>query len=168
MFFIFMGVSGCGKTTLGRMTAEALGVPFYEGDDYHPQENVDKMSRGIPLNDEDRDGWLEALSQIIRDGLAKGESGVMTCSALKEKYRRRLQVDRDQVRFIYLKGSYELIRDRMAAREGHYMPADLLQSQFDTLEEPQDAFTVDIEQSPEAALEEILNVLNGMGFDKRK
>jgi carbohydrate kinase (thermoresistant glucokinase family) len=151
-----MGVSGCGKTTLGRMTAEALSLSFYEGDDYHPPENVDKMSRGIPLNDDDRAGWLEALSQIIRDGVARGESGVMTCSALKEKYRQRLQVDADQVHFIYLKGTYDLIRARMEAREGHYMPAALLQSQFDTLEEPQDVFTVDISQSPEAALAKTL------------
>lgn len=164
MFIIFMGVAGCGKTTIGKMAAEALGVPFYEGDDYHPPENVDKMSRGIPLNDDDRAGWLAALANILREGIAKGESGVMSCSALKEKYRRQLRVDADQVRFIYLKGSYDLIWARMEAREGHYMPAALLQSQFDALEEPKNVFTVDIAQSPEAILEEVLDYLRELGL----
>lgn len=164
MFFIFMGVAGCGKTTLGKMTAEALDVPYYEGDDYHSPANVEKMSRGVPLNDDDRVGWLGALADIIREGIIKGESGVIACSALKEKYRRRLRVDADQVHFIYLKGSYDLIRKRMEMRDGHYMPPALLQSQFDTLEKPEDAFTVDIAQSPEAALEDVLEYLREFGF----
>jgi len=156
MFIIYMGVSGCGKTTVGKMTAEALGVPYYEGDVYHPQDNVEKMSRGIPLNDEDRDQWLQKLSDLLQEKLAKGESGVLSCSALKEKYRDRLNVDPQRVHFIYLKGPYELILNRMTARSAHYMPAELLQSQFDTLEEPEDIFTIDIDQSPEAILNKAL------------
>ncbi|MCB2209652.1 gluconokinase [bacterium] len=164
MFIIFMGVAGCGKTTLGKITAEALGVHFYEGDDFHPPENVEKMANGIPLNDDDRAGWLAALATIIREGLAQGESGVMSCSALKEKYREQLRVDADRVKFIYLKGSYDLIRGRMAAREGHYMPPELLQSQFDTLEEPEGVLTVDIAQPPETMLGEVLVYLHEIGF----
>lgn len=149
MFVIFMGVSGCGKTTIGEMTAETLGVPYYEGDEHHPQENVDKMSRGIPLTDEDRESWLQRLSDLIQEKLAKGESGVLSCSALKKKYRDRLKVDPDKVHFIYLKGSYELIRERMGKRTNHYMPAELLMSQFETLEEPEEIFTIKINQPPE-------------------
>lgn len=164
MFIIFMGVAGCGKTTLGKITAEALGVPFYEGDEFHPQENVEKMSQGIPLTDEDRSGWLETLAELIRTHLEQGDSGILTCSALKEKYRQRLRVDKDLVHFIFLKGSYEVIQDRMSGRTGHYMPVELLKSQFDALEEPEDAFVVDIEQSPEEAMEDILEYLQGIGF----
>lgn len=156
MFIIFMGVSGCGKTTIGKMMAEVLDVPYYEGDEYHPQENVDKMSRGIPLDDDDRDGWLQRLSDLIREKLDKGESGVLSCSALKKEYRDRLRVDPDRVHFIYLKGSYELIRDRMKKRKNHYMPANLLKSQFETLEEPGQVFTIDIDQSPEEILAQVM------------
>lgn len=156
MFIIYMGVSGCGKTTIAKMTAEALGVPYYEGDAYHPQDNVEKMSRGIPLTDEDRDQWLQRLSDLLQEKLAKGDSGVLSCSALKEKYRDRLNVDPQRIRFIYLKGPYELILNRMTARSAHYMPAELLQNQFDTLEEPEDIFTIDIDQPPEAILDKAL------------
>jgi carbohydrate kinase (thermoresistant glucokinase family) len=138
------------------MTAEALGVPYYEGDAYHPQDNVEKMSRGIPLTDEDRDQWLQRLSDLLQEKLAKGDSGVLSCSALKEKYRDRLNVDPQRIRFIYLKGPYELILNRMTARSAHYMPAELLQSQFDSLEEPEDVFTIDIDQPPEAILDKAL------------
>ena len=156
MFIIFMGVSGCGKTTIGKMTAKTLGVPYYEGDEYHPQENVEKMSRGIPLNDDDRDGWLRKLSDLIQDKLGNGESGILSCSALKEKYRDRLRVDPEKVHFIYLKGSYDLIRERMEKRANHYMPADLLRSQFDTLEEPDNVFTIEIDQTPDEILSQAI------------
>ena len=150
-----MGVSGCGKTTVGKMTAKTLGVSYYEGDEYHPQENVEKMSRGISLNDKDRDSWLQRLSDLIQEKLEKGETGVLSCSALKEKYRNRLMVDPNKVHFIYLKGSYRLIRERMEKRINHYMPADLLISQFETLEEPDQIFTIEIDQSPEKILRNV-------------
>ncbi|MDW7755662.1 MAG: gluconokinase [Brevefilum sp.] len=156
MFIIFMGVSGCGKTTIGKMTAETLDVSYYEGDEYHPKENVDKMSRGIPLTDEDRDAWLEKLTQLIQSKLDRGESGVLSCSALKEQYRERLYIDPQKVHFIYLKGSYDLILKRLTERTDHYMPPKLLKSQFETLEEPQNAFTINIDQAPEAILQQAL------------
>lgn len=153
MFLIVMGVSGCGKSTIGKSLAELLGWPFYDGDDFHPAENVAKMSQGIPLNDEDRAGWLAALADLIRGSLSQGKPGVLACSALKQKYRDQLCVDPAQVKFIYLKGSYELIKARMLARPGHYMKPGMLDSQFATLEEPQNALTVDIGQSPQQILE---------------
>ena len=154
-----MGVSGCGKTTIGKMTAEALGVPYYEGDDYHPLENVEKMTLGIPLNDEDRDGWLQRLADLMREKLAEGESGILSCSALKKKYRDHLMVEPEKVHFIYLKGRYKLIRERMKKRRNHYMPAGLLRSQFETLEEPDDIFTIEIDRSPEEILTQVMNYI---------
>jgi gluconokinase len=152
MFLIVMGVSGCGKSTIGKSLAEDVGWPFYDGDDFHPAENVTKMSQGIPLTDADRADWLAALARLIRDSLQKGQPGVLACSALKQKYRDELMVDPVQVKFIYLKGSYELIKARMEARPGHYMKPGMLDSQFATLEEPTDALTVEIEQTPEEIL----------------
>lgn len=166
MFIILMGVSGCGKTTIGEMIGKVLDVPYYEGDEYHPPENVNKMAQGIPLTDKDREGWLDSLSQLIRAKLDKDESGVLSCSALKQKYRDRLCVNQDLVRFIYLKGSYRLIRSRMQARSEHYMPAKLLKSQFEALEEPDDVFTVNIDQSPEDILQVVHTYLQGIGFPK--
>ena len=164
MFIIFMGVSGCGKTTIGKRTADKLGVPYYEGDEFHPQKNIEKMSHGIPLTDEDREYWLEQMSQLIQTQLDADESGVLSCSALKEVYRKRLCIDPDRVRFIYLKGSYELILSRLRDRTEHYMPAHLLASQFEALEEPNDVFTVDINQSTEAILDEVFAYLVEIGF----
>ncbi len=156
MFIIFMGVSGCGKTTIGKQTARALNLPYYEGDDFHPKSNIKKMSQGNPLTDEDRDAWLEKLSQLIQSKLDHGESGVLSCSALKQQYRERLNVDPQKVHFIYLKGSYDLILKRLSARTDHYMPPALLRSQFETLEEPQNIFTINIDQAPEAILQQAL------------
>ena len=166
MFFIFMGVSGCGKTTIGEKTAEILGVPYYEGDSFHPKDNVEKMSQGIPLNDEDRSEWLTTLADLISHKLEEGESGVLSCSALKEKYREQLRVDPDLVHFIYLKGSYDLIRYRMEKRTGHYMPPGLLRSQFETLEEPENVCTIQIDQPPEEIVQETLDFIRRMGFGR--
>ena len=172
MFIILMGVSGWGKTTVGKKLANALDLPYYEGDAFHPQENVEKMASGIPLTDEDRAGWLEKLSELIHARLQEGASGILSCSALKEKYREMLRVYQDQVRFIYLKGTYQLILTRMEDRKGHYMPSDLLKSQFDALEEPENVLTIDIDQSPDAIVEEALKYLHQIGFteghDQRK
>jgi len=156
MFIIFMGVSGCGKTTIGKRTARKLNLPYYEGDDFHPDANVEKMSQGIPLTDEDRDAWLDKLKELIQSKLNKGESGILSCSALKEKYRERLNVDPQKVHFIYLKGSYDLILKRLTARTDHYMPAELLQSQFEALEEPLNVYKINIDQAPKAILNKAL------------
>jgi carbohydrate kinase (thermoresistant glucokinase family) len=166
MFIIFMGVSGCGKTTIGKQTARALNLPYYEGDDFHPESNIEKMSHGIPLTDGDRDAWLEKLAQLIQSKLDRGESGVLSCSALKEQYRERLNVNPQKVFFIYLKGSYDLILKRLSARLDHYMPPALLRSQFETLKEPEDIFTIDINQTPEAILEQVLQYIYQVNFIK--
>jgi gluconokinase len=164
MFIIFMGVSGCGKTTIGKLTADKLGVPFFEGDEYHPQQNIKKMSHGIPLTDEDRDLWLESLAQLIQRELDLGVSGVLSCSALKDKYRQRLRVDPYKVRFIYLRGSYDLILRRLQNRSDHYMPTQLLTSQYEALEEPNDVMTVNIDQETEAIIAEVFAYLAEIGF----
>lgn len=143
-FFIVMGVSGCGKTTVGTALADRLGWDFYDADDFHPPENVAKMASGIPLNDDDRYPWLVALHDLISDSLADRKSGVLACSALQESYREILLDDNDNVQIVYLKGSFDLILSRMQARSGHYMKPEMLQSQFNALEEPRDAMVVPI------------------------
>jgi gluconokinase len=159
MIIILMGVSGSGKTTVGRLLARDLGWPFYDGDDFHPQANIDKMRQGIPLTDADRDSWLTALRRQIDNLIGNHQSAVLACSALKQAYRDRLRGDWPEVRFIYLKGDYALIRRRLRKRRGHFMKADLLTSQFATLEEPQGVPTVDIAQTPEAIVECIKQAL---------
>ena len=159
MFLIVMGVSGSGKSTIGRLLAERLGWPFYDGDDFHLPANVAKMSQGIPLDDADRAGWLAALAALIRENLQAGRSGVLACSALKQRYRDQLSVDPAQVKFIYLKGSYELIKSRMQSRPGHYMKPGMLDSQFAALEEPLDAITVGIDRLANKVVDEIVRQL---------
>jgi gluconokinase len=143
-FFILMGVSGCGKTTVGKLLATRLGWGFYDADDYHPPANIAKMAAGIPLDDDDRTPWLAALHDLISSCLSDNRPGVLACSALKERYRQVLLAGNDGVQIVYLKGTLELIQARMTARLGHYMKPAMLQSQFDTLEEPTEAITVDI------------------------
>jgi gluconokinase len=148
VIIIVMGVSGSGKTTIGRLLADELRWPFYEGDDFHPSANIQKMTHGMALTDEDRSGWLDALSQLIRQLGGEGRSAVIACSALKQAYRDALVGKNTDVRCVYLKGSRDLIRERMERRHGHYMKADLLESQFDILEEPVQAVVVDITEPP--------------------
>jgi carbohydrate kinase (thermoresistant glucokinase family) len=133
---VVMGVSGSGKTTVAVLLAAALGWEFQEGDALHPPANVEKMSRGVPLTDEDRWPWLELIARRIDGWLAAGRSGVVTCSALKHAYRRLIVGDRPRVRLVYLQGDRALIHQRMAARHEHFMPLALLDSQLATLEEP--------------------------------
>ena len=147
MVIILMGVSGAGKTMVGRMLATAVGFQFYDADDFHPPANIDKMSRGMPLDDADRQPWLETLGALVRQCLAAQTDAVLGCSALKEAYRRYLSLD-PRVRLVYLKADQELIRERLLQRRGHFMNPALLESQFATLEEPQDAFWVDAALSP--------------------
>lgn len=133
---VVMGVSGSGKTTIGEALAARLAWDFVDGDDLHPPANVAKMHAGQPLDDDDRAPWLDAIAARIDAWRAQGISGIVTCSALKRRYRERIIGDRDWVRLIYLDGSRALIAERLAARRGHFMPASLLDSQFDTLEPP--------------------------------
>ena len=156
MIVVLMGVSGTGKTTVGRLLAHDLGWPFYEGDDYHSPANVEKMRHGIPLTDADRDGWLAALRTVI-DGVSG--SAVLACSALKAAYRDRLAGGRDDVRFVHLTGDPALLRQRLEQRRGHYMPASLLDSQLATLEPPAGAITVDVGGTPAAIVATIRRAL---------
>ena len=133
---VVMGVSGSGKTTVAERLADKLGWRFVEGDRLHPPANVEKMRQGIPLTDADRAPWLDRIGEELKTWAAEGRSGVMTCSALKRAYRDRIRSARPDVRFVYVKGSEALIAARVAARHHEYMPASLLRSQFDTLEEP--------------------------------
>jgi len=159
MFVIVMGVSGSGKTTIGRLLANQMDCRFYEGDDFHPPANVAKMSAGIPLTDEDRAGWLAALAELIQTGLNHEECGVIACSALKEKYRHMLAVDPGKVKFVYLKGSFEVVLPRLQKRRGHFMKPGLLHSQFTALEEPSTALVFDIRQSPEGIVQKVMEQL---------
>ena len=151
---IVMGVSGCGKTTVGKMLADTLKGSFFDADDFHPKENIAKMSKGLPLTDEDRSGWLEILAEHLKKREAEGVT-VLACSALKEKYRTTLSKDLKNCKWVWLHGSYELIYKRMTQREGHYMSQDLLKSQFDILEEPAYALKVDIGSNPEQIINQI-------------
>lgn len=159
MFVVVMGVSGSGKSTIGRQLAERLGCAFHDGDDYHPAANVAKMAAGIPLDDNDRAEWLAALATLIADGLSRGECGVIACSALKKRYRDVLCLDAQRVRFIYLRGRYNDILARLESREGHFMKATMLQSQFDDLEEPDEAIVVDATLEPARVLDTIMEQL---------
>ncbi len=156
---VLMGVSGCGKTSVGVRLSEILGWPYFDADEYHPAENVAKMAASIPLSDEDRIPWLDALHDVIHEHLGKGRSILLSCSALKESYRQRLTADNPGTVFVYLKGDFELIFRRMQARKGHYMKAQMLQSQFDALEEPGDAIVVGIDQSIEAIVNAVIEAL---------
>ena len=149
MIIILMSVSGVGKTTVGAWLAQALGWPFYDGDQFHPPANVAKMRQGMPLTDEDRWPWLQALRTHIETWVQQGMSAVLACSALKQAYREYLMIDEAEVKLVYLKGDYDLIYERLAQRRGHFMPPGLLASQFAALEEPEQGVIVDIVHPPE-------------------
>jgi gluconokinase len=134
MVIIVMGVCGSGKSTVGSFLAEKLGCSFFDADNFHPKANVEKMARGGPLNDEDREPWLVRLNEKIAQCSVGGTSAVLACSALKESYRDILSKDIKDLSFVYLKGDYKTIYERMASRDGHFMGEDMVQSQFDTLD----------------------------------
>src|SRR5690606_13394485 len=155
--FYIMGVSGCGKTTVGKLLAKALDIPFFDGDDFHPDSNIKKMEAGIPLNDDDRHGWLLTLNALAKKNLKKG--GIIACSALKVSYRRILDngIEKNVI-WVFLKGSFKTIYERMKKRKGHYMPPSLLQSQFDALEPPKHAPVLSILKTPEEIVDDILDL----------
>jgi carbohydrate kinase (thermoresistant glucokinase family) len=170
---VVMGVSGSGKTTVSALLAAALGCQFQEGDDLHPALNVEKMHSGTPLTDADRLPWLRKIAEEIDGWRARGESGVLTCSALKRSYRDIIIGDRSDLVLVYLKGSHDLIHRRMVARHEHFMPVALLDSQFATLEEPtpdEHPITVDVGGRPIELVNEILRQLeerqdSGRGYE---
>ena len=153
---VVMGVSGCGKSSVAARLAAAKGGDFLDADDFHPSANKAKMAAGIPLQDEDRAGWLDTLNVELKSRAVNGRDTFLACSALKQIYRDRLSAGLPSLGFIYLKGSREAIRSRLERRTDHFMPSTLLESQFSTLEEPTGALTVSIEQSLEHVVEEIL------------
>ena len=155
MIVIVMGVTGAGKTTVGRALGAALGWEFHDGDELHSEASKLKMHRGIALDDVDRAPWLSAIRELILAMLSENRSGVIACSALKQSYRDEIVVDPNAVKVVYLKGSKEVIAERLRNRGGHFMNPDLLQSQFDTLEEPGDAIVVDVSMAPEAIVNAI-------------
>ena len=154
-----MGVAGSGKTTIGRRLAEALGAGFTDADDFHSAVSIAKMKQGIALTDSDREPWLAATRMVIDEARRRGANQVVACSALKARYRERLGAGEPQVRFVYVKGDAGLIAPRLAGRSGHFFNPALLSSQFEALEEPSDALTVDAAQAPEALVRQIIAAL---------
>jgi gluconokinase len=165
MIIVIFGVSGAGKTTVGKMLTEQLGWRFLEADNFHPATNIEKMRNFHPLTDEDRWPWLERLRQQIERSLSAGENAVLACSALKRAYRDRLRVG-DEVKFVFLRGDYALVEKQLDSRHGHFMNAALLQSQFDDLEEAQpdeNVLTIQLGRTPQEIVEEIKTNLNLAG-----
>jgi gluconokinase len=153
---VVMGVSGSGKSTVGKILASKLGWTFVEGDDFHPPANVEKMRKGIPLDDNDRWPWLDAIHRRLEEASKRGENVVLACSALKHSYQHYLtHFTPESIRYVYLSGSEELIRQRLSQRTGHFMNPGLLHSQFETLEPPDEAIQVDIAPSPDLIAEAI-------------
>ena len=155
-----MGVSGCGKSSVGTALEAKLGWKFYDGDDFHPQANFDKMANGIPLEDADRIPWLQNLHDLIRERNQQGESVIVACSALKQVYRQVLRAQNPDLIFVHLDGDYDLILQRMQARENHFMQAEMLKSQFDVLESLQNGVRIDIKKSIEEIMDEIIRYMN--------
>jgi gluconokinase len=150
-----MGVSGSGKTTIGQQLAKSLNFQFRDADEFHSDENIQKMRNNIPLTDADRQPWLETMQAAIDQWLEHNQNVVLTCSALKDKYRKMLWRDPEQIKIVYLKGTFELIESRLKQRQDHFMKSDLLKSQFEDLEEPEGVILADISQTPSEIIEKI-------------
>ncbi|MBW4623199.1 MAG: gluconokinase [Cyanosarcina radialis HA8281-LM2] len=162
---IIMGVSGSGKSTIGRLLSQRLGWTFYDGDDFHPQANKDKMSNGIPLDDRDRQPWLEKLHDLMAETWRDRDNAIVACSALKAAYREILQGDLESIFWVYLKGDYENIRARMEKRQDHFMKAVMLENQLALLEEPEADLIIDISQSQEDIVRKIADRLSHIKSD---
>ena len=160
MLIIITGVSGVGKTTIGKLLSENMGWTFYEGDDYHTNVNLAKMRNGTPLTDEDRWPWLDALRTKISEIVLHEENAILSCSALKESYRMRLASGLKDIVFVYLRGDYQLVRNRISERVGHFMSANLLAQQYSDLEEPQNAIVVDAALKPMAIINYLKQALS--------
>ena len=158
-FVIVMGVAGSGKTTVGELLAKELGWSFHDADGFHPPENIEKMTNGIPLTDSDRIPWLAALHDLISTSLKENRLAVLACSALKESYRQKLLEGNEGVQIVYLKGSYDLLWSRLSLRKDHYMKPQMLRSQFEALEEPANALTVDVSMPVKDIVNEVLKQL---------
>uniref|UniRef100_A0A8J7DJL9 Gluconokinase n=1 Tax=Desmonostoc muscorum LEGE 12446 TaxID=1828758 RepID=A0A8J7DJL9_DESMC len=159
MIIIMMGVSGAGKTTIGKLLADSLNWEFSDADAFHSLENVEKMRCGIPLTEADRTPWIQDLQAAIKNWLQENKNMVLACSALKESYRQFLVVDSERIKLVYLKGSYELIQQRLQERHNHYMSEKLLNSQFNTLEEPSDTLYIDVIETPQVIVQDIRTAL---------
>jgi gluconokinase len=162
---VLMGVSGSGKTTIGKALSAQLGWPFFEGDQFHSPENVDKMAKGIPLTDQDRAPWLAALHDLIAGHLRAGTNMILACSALKARYRQQLREGNQGLFFVFLDGDFDLIWSRMRSREDHYMKPGMLKSQFDILEPPSDALKVGIDRPIKTILQEIIAFITEQDMD---
>ncbi|WP_066384767.1 gluconokinase [Anabaena sp. CA = ATCC 33047] len=158
MIILIMGVSGAGKTTIAKLLADSLHWEFQDADNFHTPENIEKMSQGIPLKDSDRIPWLEEIGKAIAQWLRENKNVVLACSALKASYRQYLVLD-NNVKIVYLRGSYDTIQKRLQQRQNHFMMEKLLKSQFDTLEEPDNAICVDISQPPEVIVKTLKTTL---------
>ncbi len=158
MIIILLGVSGCGKTTIGKQLSQKMEIPFFDGDDFHPKANINKMTKGLSLNDNDRSPWLLTLANKI-EKWAGDKGAILACSALKETYRTLLSSKFSDVIWVHLSGSPDLIRDRIEKRSGHFMNTDLLTSQFNDLEIPEYGIRVDISESPEKIIDNIISKL---------
>jgi gluconokinase len=158
---VVMGVSGSGKSTVGEKLAARASLEFHDADQFHPPANIEKMSKGIPLDDEDRIPWLQGMSDFIHAKSAEGHVPVLACSALKKSYRDILRGGKNHITFIYLAGDFDLIEERMNARKDHFMPPGLLKSQFETLEEPdrQEAIRIDVSPDPDDIVESVVKEL---------